>query len=210
MQDALDDDDEFDINETTFESGNLFFSRRQAIHMRMQRILVHFRETLTDQPGCRPELIVVAHSQGTQIAIEVLNDPELDWLKNRFRSVRLITMGSPFTNLYQHYFGHIYPALDSPYWASLRQRLDQWANIFRIDDPVGTEIDFSPLHHCDGVCGKSDGHELTGPVKVSNHAVGCRGHVQYWTDREVLSIIQQVVFADERNASLASQNRRAA
>ena len=90
VQDVLDDDDEFDINETTFESGNLFFSRRQTVHARMQRILTHYRDSMTE----RPELIIIAHSQGTQIAIEVLNDPELAWLSNQFHSVKLVTMGS--------------------------------------------------------------------------------------------------------------------
>ena len=235
VQDALDDDDEFDINETTFEAGNLFFSRRQAIHARMQRILTHYRDNMTE----RPELIIIAHSQGTQIAIEVLNDPELAWLNNQFCRVKLVTMGAPFSNLYQHYFSHIYPPLDAAYWSSLRRRVDRWANIFRIDDPVGTEIDFGPLlgmqsqssasrpteatessqnpnesesadvwlektspfnhrrknqtcHTSDGACS-----EAQAPIVVSNHPVGCRGHVNYWIDREVLDIIHDVVLEPE-------------
>ncbi len=229
VQDVLDDDDEFDINETTFESGNLFFSRRQAIHARMQRILTHYRDNMTE----RPELIVIAHSQGTQVAIEVLNDPELSWLNNQFHSIKLVTMGSPFTNLYQHYFGHIYPALDSPYWASLRRRVDRWANIFRIDDPVGTEIDFDPIlssagqqesgcsnpnrdrlsdpdtwlektgpyvhEHAGQRSDRTDcsGVEQMAPIHVSNHPVGCRGHVNYWIDREVLDIVHDIVLEPE-------------
>ncbi len=228
VQDVLDDDDEFDINETTFESGNLFFSRRQAVHARMQRILTHYRDTMTE----RPELIVIAHSQGTQIAIELLNDPELAWISNQFQSVKLVTMGSPFSNLYQHYFGHIYPDLDKPYWATLRSRVERWANIFRIDDPVGTEINFNPLLRYQ--CGSSfDEASLIGDrsnttdgwteetipylhgesaanraadgtcpqtkpqIQVSNHPVGCRGHVNYWTDREVLEIIHDVALEPE-------------
>lgn len=226
VQDALDDDDEFDINETTFESGNLFFSRRQVIHARMQRILNHYRDNMTE----RPELIVIAHSQGTQIAIEVLNDPELSWLNNQFCSVKLVTMGSPFSNLYQHYFSHIYPPLDAPYWSSLRRRVDRWTNIFRIDDPVGTEIDFDPIlqnanrHESNKQTGLQvessaatnwleqtrpyqpapencdrTGTEKGSPIKVSNHPVGCRGHVNYWIDREVLNIVHDIVLApDER------------
>lgn len=230
VQDALDDDDEFDINETTFESGNLFFSRRQAIHARMQRILTHYRDNMTE----RPELIVIAHSQGTQIAIEVLNDPELAWLNNQFCSVKLVTMGSPFSNLYQHYFSHIYPPLDAAYWSSLRRRVDQWTNIFRIDDPVGTEIDFDPIlcdvtrHESgertglqiesDGASGwlektspyrpapgkcEQTGTEKLSPIKVSNHPVGCRGHVNYWIDREVLDIIHDIVLAPEDLESIS-------
>ena len=232
VQDVLDDDDEFDINETTFESGNLFFSRRQTVHARMQRILTHYRDSMTE----RPELIIIAHSQGTQIAIEVLNDPELAWLSNQFHSVKLVTMGSPFSNLYQHYFSHFYPSLDKPYWATLRSRVDRWANIFRIDDPVGTEIDFEPIlrYECrpdalegtqvrgeanttggwmeetapyrqagkqpDGACA-----EAKPKIQVSNHPVGCRGHVNYWTDREVLEIVHDIVLEPESNHKLPNK-----
>jgi len=194
----------------------------------MQRILAHYRDNMTE----RPELIIIAHSQGTQVAIEVLNDPELAWLSNRFHSVKLVTMGSPFSNLYQHYFGHAYPALNSPYWATLRRRVDQWVNIFRIDDPVGTEIDFEPILRNSGHLNSNQRTRTQGssdvvggwleetapyaeasscsdgecavtqtPIQVSNHPVGCRGHVNYWTDREVLDIVHDIVLEPE------SQNR---
>ncbi len=197
IQDALDDEDEFDISETTFEQGTLLFSRRDAIHGRMKRILSYYRETLDG----RPELIVVSHSQGTMIAIEVLNDPEMAWLSNRFQSVSLVTMGSPFSNLYQHYFARFYPALDQPFWSPLRKRIDRWINIFRIDDPVGTELHFPTPHiqnleseraQADGFC------EITEvqPTQnvYSNHPVGCRGHVNYWNDCEVLNILRAELF----------------
>ena len=194
--DALDDDDEFDIKETTFEHGTLFFSRRDKIHVRLKRILSFYRDTLKDQ---RPELIIVGHSQGTMVAIEVLNDPELSWLSNQFTSVKLVTMGSPFSNLYQHYFAHLYPSLDSPFWSSLRKRTDRWINIFRIDDPVGTEIHLpesrlTPLEECeavhDGLCVGSRGHAQV----YSNHPVGCRGHIYYFNDCEVLEILKKNLF----------------
>lgn len=177
--DGLDDEDEFDIMETTFEQGTLFFSRRDAIHLRMKRILTYYRDTLP----ARSELIIVSHSQGTMIAIEVLNDPELDWLNQRFTSVSLVTMGTPLTNLYQHYFAHCYPPLDRPYWSNLRKRLNRWVNVFRIDDPVGTEIEF-PV----GVSNRD------GQIVFSNHPVGCRGHVNYWSDCEVLEILRSELF----------------
>lgn len=197
ISDALDDEDEFDIKETTFEQGTLFFSRRDAIHLRLKRILNFYRDTLKGQ---RPELIIVGHSQGTMVAIEVLNDPELSWLTNQFSAVKLVTMGSPLSNLYQHYFAHLYPQLESPFWSSLRKRTDRWINIFRIDDPVGTEIHFpesrlTPAESCeafhDGLC--------VGDSKIrnqvySNHPVGCRGHTYYFNDREVLEILKKELF----------------
>jgi hypothetical protein len=148
------------------------------------------------------------------IGIEVLNDPELAWLNSSFASVRLVTMGSPFTHLYQHYFGHLYPSLDSEAWLPLRTRLDRWLNIYRRDDFVGTRIDF-PLASDE----RDAGHIL--PVATlgvqsrclcSNHAVGLRGHMNYWSDRDVLAILHQELLqvkkeaADEQSLSI----RRAA
>lgn len=193
LQDTLDDDDEFDINETTFESGTLFFSRRQAVHLRMQRILAHFR----DETSNRPRLIILGHSQGTQIAIEVLNDPEMAWLNNCFSSVELVTMGSPFSNLYQHYFGHLYPDLAEPFWSTLRKRLTRWTNIFRIDDPVGQEIDFEHLRIQSLPEDVGDGPTM----RCLNRPVGCRGHIHYWTDREVLEILKSEVLSREQRAT---------
>ena len=61
VSDVFDDDDEFDIAETTFENGKLFFSRREALHDRLRRILAHYRNKYNHQP----ELVVISHSQGT-------------------------------------------------------------------------------------------------------------------------------------------------
>ncbi|MDG1874897.1 MAG: hypothetical protein P8J27_13365 [Mariniblastus sp.] len=218
MDDALVDDDEFDISETTFENGKLFFSRRDALHLRIKRILAHYR----DQYDHQPELVIVSHSQGTMVAIEVLNDEEVCWVNNCFKSVSLITMGSPFSHLYQHYFGHYYPALDQPFWSSLRRRIDRWTNVCRIDDFVGTDVSF-PLS-------KSPAWESSAPndlpndaasrfqrptkitemvqseIVYSNLAVGARGHLSYWSDCEVLDLLREALFEDDSK----SLQRRAA
>jgi hypothetical protein len=197
VSDVLDDDDEFDIAETTFENGQLFFSRREALHDRLRRILSHYRDQYTHQP----ELVIVSHSQGTMVAIETLNEKDLVWLNNAFSSVTLVTMGSPFSHLYQHYFGHFYPSLDSPFWASLRGRVDRWVNLFRVDDYVGNEIDFPDTF------GDQTGEAIgvyqpptTGTqtyvseMQCKNIAVGARGHVSYWTDREILDHLRRELY----------------
>ena len=192
MEDALDDDDEFDIVDTTFEKGKLFFSRRDAIHQRIKRILTHYRDQFDAHPDWRPDLAIVSHSQGTMAAIEILNDEELSWINNSFRSVSLVTMGSPLSHVYQHYFGHIYPSLDQPYWVSLRRRIDRWTNICRIDDFVGTDISF-PKNQIIGE--GSQGAQ----IDFSNHAVGPRGHTNYWSDLEVLEVLRPLLL--ERSVS---------
>ena len=190
VQDALDDDDEFDIAETTFENGALFFSRRDSLHLRMKRILAYYRDSCSHHP----ELIIISHSQGTMVAIEVLNDEEVAWLNNSFSSVTLVTMGSPLKHMYQHYFGHCYPKLDQPFWSSLRRRIDRWVNICRVDDFVGVDLDFPDQ----GEKQQGASAAIFTPTLYSNHAVGPRGHTSYWSDREVLRILSRHLFGQDR------------
>ena len=207
IKDALDDDDDFDIRESTFEDGTLYFSRRDQILKRIKRILVHYR----DQYSHRPDLLLVAHSQGTIDVIETLNDPELDWLRNSFGKITLVTMGSPASHLYQHYFGHFYPHFSDQFWGTLHQHVDRWVNIFRVDDFVGLDIDFGhPPKHNDPSQILSIATHSTSPEsllpKCSNHPVGPRGHTNYWADTEVLEVLKKELFA----SSVANGQRRAA
>jgi hypothetical protein len=167
--------EDFDIDEVTFDGGELYYSRRDHIHRRIKRILDFYRHNL---PG-NPTLTVVSHSQGSMIAIEVMNDEELAWVNKKFKQVNFITMGSPFHHIYQQYFQHFYPSLDHEQWSNLRSRVSRWLNIFRIDDFVGTNIDFP-----DSLAQVQSGD-------YTNHAVERKGHMLYWCDRQVLSIIRQ-------------------
>jgi hypothetical protein len=167
--------EDFDIDEVTFDGGDLYYSRRDAIHRRIKRILDYYRHAL---PG-QPTLTIISHSQGSMIAIEVLNDEELAWVNHKFRQVNFITMGSPFHHIYQQYFRHFYPPLDHPQWNNLRSRVSRWLNIFRIDDFVGTEIEFPAA-----LPQVQEG-------RYSNHPVERKGHMMYWCDRQVLGIIRQ-------------------
>ena len=210
VEDVLDDCDEFDIAETTFQNGTLFFSRRESLHGRLRKILTHYR----DQYDHLPELVIVAHSQGTMVAIETLNDKDLMWLNNAFRKISLITMGSPFHHVYQHFFGHCYPNLDQPFWASFRRRVNHWVNIFRVDDYVGQNIQFPDStanesdFRVDEHLPAADTGTQANPHRTifENHPVGPRGHVHYWSDREVLDVLFQRVFGQ----SETSERRRVA
>jgi hypothetical protein len=171
-------EDEFEEIDVSLDSGRLYFSKRAMIHSRMLQILEHFRRQNSPRQD-RPALTVVSHSQGTVIAIEVLNSPRLAWLRESFSQIRLVTMGSPFTHIYQHYFSHSYPPLDQPYWSSLRQRVDAWINIFRVDDFVGTVIDFPDALRGGGSC-----ECLNFPIKRF-------GHNNYWSDKQVIEILRK-------------------
>lgn len=198
ISDLLNDEDEFDINETTFDSGRLFFFRRDAIHVRFKMALAHYRDEIKN----RADLTIISHSQGTMIAIEALNDPELLWLKNRFRSITLVTMGSPFTHLYQHYFGHFYPELDDKQWDLLCERVDRWINVYRADDFVGTHINF-PTRKTIPTSEHPHG-------SYSNFKVGMRGHMNYWADAEVLKILRDELMGEEDHAPNHVEFRQAA
>jgi hypothetical protein len=193
LKDALDDDDEFDIKETTFASGSLFFSRRDMIHCRIKKILVYYRERLRH----RPELVIISHSQGTMVAVEILNDPEMAWLSSSFSKTSLVTMGSPLTYIYQHYFGHLYPSLNEPFWDELRQRVDRWLNLFRIDDFVGQEVDF-PVQTITKTPQSWMADFGASMPESSAHPLGCRGHVNYWDDEEALKVLRRELFAIEQ------------
>jgi hypothetical protein len=152
------------------------FPVRRAIAHRLAAVVRHYAARRA-AGGTPVHLVVVSHSQGTVVAIDVLNDPGLDAEIAGFASVRLVTMGSPFEHVYQHYFAHHYPPLKTDAWAALRRRLDRWLNVYRVDDYVGRVIT------CPGATNKHGG-EL-----VENRPVQVWGHTGYWTDTEVLRIL---------------------
>ena len=93
------------------------FEIQQKIEARFRAVL---KEVLDDSEVTR--LSVVSHSQGTIIAVDVFSLSGMDefyreWLTHRLAAVgklNLITMGSPLTHLYQHYFPGRYDSLASP------------------------------------------------------------------------------------------------
>ncbi|MEL6475869.1 MAG: hypothetical protein AAFR17_00970 [Pseudomonadota bacterium] len=117
------------------------------------------------------EVVIVAHSQGTVVALDVLRHGKVADLVETCPNWKLITMGSPFTHIYAKYF-------PNDFWLPGQEQtgLKQWINIFRIDDFVGTHI--------------GNGHR-DWPVE---HAVGPRGHTNYWVDIEVAPILRRHLF----------------
>ena len=121
----------------------------------------------------------MAHSQGTIVALDALAEDDAgDFFKTLDRC-DLVTMGSPFHHFYQHYFPNEYPPLSDQKWDRLRQRVEHWYNIFRIDDYVGTAI--APRRGAPGGAeSEPDGNWL------EDIPVDSEGHTGYWSDRQVL------------------------
>lgn len=131
-------------------------------------ILSRFEDVL-GHVGRVDRVVVVAHSQGTMVALHAL---ELLSIQDRLAKVGtaahpeldLVTMGCPADHLYRYYMPRTYRM---PIAAS---RVVRWLNLYRRDDYIGTELRF------DGAPGPKP---LNQPIKP-------RGHVNYWRDREVI------------------------
>jgi len=137
---------------------------RNAMHRRFELVFAN----LTDLFGDR-EVVVIAHSQGTVIAVEALRNLNLT---SKIKKLKLITMGSPYENIYRSYFGSDFSEpteLLTDGWVS------EWKNIFRSDDYIGTSI---------------------GPFEANwpeNIQVDQGGHTRYWTDPNVMPHLQSAI-----------------
>lgn len=159
------------------------------------RLKVLVNQLIRDE---RPDVLaIVAHSQGTVVALDAIDEEGAHWLAAMPEGgrLRLVTMGSPYTHLHHHYFPSSFPShRDRP---ALRKRdedrersdanpgvLSGWVNIFRVDDFVGTHIGAS--QPVDG----EDGARRSWPEE---HPVPPNGHTLYWVDEHVAPILREVL-----------------
>jgi hypothetical protein len=108
---------------------------------------------------------IIAHSLGTMVAIDTIREHGGN-LFEASTTVRLITMGSPYQNIFQYYFPHLFPDITR----KTLPGISECVNIYRSNDYVGTTI--------------ADDSDL-----VSNRPLSPKGHHGYFDDREVLSEI---------------------
>lgn len=150
------------------------FPYREQLCSRAEQVINHFHHPRAHSNS----LTFVTHSQGSMVAVGVLNstDRQIPW--HAFDDVTLVTMGSPLRHLYQKYFGHQYPRLDAPFWQPLRNRVRLWINIFRVDDFVGTYL-LEPGLEC------VEWDEMV----LVDHPVDPLGHTEYWTDSQVIEAL---------------------
>ena len=163
--------------------------------VRQMKIEARFRRALEEvlREGEVSHLTVISHSQGSVIALDVLwYNWTADLLKKRnVQNLFLVTMGSPFTHLYQYYFPVRYPPLFLPdgsfnnnqnegwgrlydTFASKKPNPERctWINLFRVDDPIGTHINRQGIDKAEAF--------------PRNYSLGCGGHTHYWSDTGVL------------------------
>jgi hypothetical protein len=128
-------------------------------------------------------LAIVSHSQGTVIALDVLDEAGPDWRAKLDPSggeptVRLVTMGSPYTHIHGHYFPKSFPPVAQRQNLARSKVLSDWINIFRVDDFVGTHVD-------------PEG------VWPREHPVPPNGHTMYWTDENVFPLLRDFLEIDQ-------------
>jgi hypothetical protein len=159
-----------DVADHLHRAGRSFPVRR-VIAGRFHRVLD--RMFAQERPT---HLVVLAHSQGSVIAINGLSQPGEAARLQTLQAVHLLTFGSPYTHLYQYYFPYQYPddALDL-LQKNVRDK-GQWRNVFRTDDYVGTFI------------AGPDGWPADIPVAPG----GLQAHTNYWQPdamREVADLL---------------------
>jgi hypothetical protein len=94
-------------------------------------------------------MTVIAHSQGSVIVFNALADlsTQKDFIEmSKEIRIDVVTVGSPLTHIYQHYFPTDYLPCDDPKWTALRKTIASWRNVYRVDDYVGTYIMSDALH----------------------------------------------------------------
>lgn len=140
---------------------------RERISQRFNTLINHLLSV-----GDKPNLVIIAHSQGTVITLDALKSQVwVDDIMKRVQSLTVITFGSPITHIYQQYFPSQYPKLaqvDTIVKLSEDDRF-RWINVYRIDDFVGTYIENS-------IKG-ADGKVKPFPVNIP---IGTGGHTNYW------------------------------
>jgi hypothetical protein len=129
---------------------------------RLRRRFLTICKDLTADAGRVDRLYVVAHSLGTVIALDALrNDQGVASLPGV--ELNLFTMGSPYKNIFNFYFPHLFPALGRKQLPSV----SALTNIYRENDYVGTQL--------------SDGSGF-----VSERRKGRKGHFGYFEDPDVV------------------------
>lgn len=147
------------------------FRRRQRI---LRRLIALLDEVIADLRVDR--LILLAHSQGTVILHDYLVDKDKLIPKEhlvsrahdgrqRLSRVDVMTLGSPLSHIYGHYFDDYKNTVGESKEVNLIAKVATWTNMWRIDDPIGQLVDAHPA--------------------IENIVLRHGGHQYYWKENEV-------------------------
>jgi hypothetical protein len=144
------------------------YPRRERIKQRLDSLMI---ELFEDQKFDR--LVFIAHSQGTVIVHDYLKAIAGSGKLDGVAEIHVLTLASPLTHLYQHYFEDYRQASIGPSW--LPAKLISWSNVWRIDDPIADTI------------------RLPGPPAITDGILGLGGHIDYWRDPAVLTTVYRLL-----------------
>ncbi len=136
--------------------------RRARLQLRVRSALEH----LVNKDRCEI-VIFAAHSQGTVIVHEHFRG-RMEGPHVAREKTAVVTFGSPLTHLYAHYF-HDYARLGTQLERH-KERISSWTNLYRIDDPIGSRIDYDDTW-------------------MVNTAMEPGGHTNYWVEDTVADAI---------------------
>ncbi|BFP43493.1 hypothetical protein FGF1_43380 [Flavobacteriaceae bacterium GF1] len=150
------------------------FEFREQVLQRLDKIM----DFAAQGEGAK-KLILVTHSQGTIFGLDYVSNPKNQSRLAGFDSVVLVTMGSPFTYVYQHYFPDIFTQNER--YETIKKVLGKnpWLNIYCSDDYIGTYI--APY--------ESGVDETSRYPK--NIETGSGGHTGYFEDARVMAELER-------------------
>lgn len=153
------------------------YRRRQRIQRRLEALI---DEVIAGEKSDR--LIFAAHSQGTVIMYDYLTNHDglispshaAVYTDPITTSIDVLTLGSPLKHIYRYYYpGYDEPGTQAAENPPLMSKVQSWTNMFRIDDPIGQDVD---LH--DGIV---------------NIGIGPGGHTDYWKEHVVCQKIWDMI-----------------
>lgn len=155
------------------------FPRRRRIQARLESLI---DEVIRDKDFDR--LVFFGHSQGSVIVHDYLlnhNDlvPSAHYTAlDRIKQIDVITIGSPLTHIYRHYFID-YDAIASEDTVSgpLAAKIKSWTNLYRVDDPIGREVNILSM--------------------IENIGIGPGGHQYYWKEDPVCAKLWSLIQNDQ-------------
>jgi hypothetical protein len=150
-------------------------SRRDGVYPRRARVQNRLHTLMTEVVAAKgfDRLVFLTHSQGSVIMHDYLRGNRSDEVLKTVSRVDVVTLASPLTHLYQHYFRNYETTTASA--ETLCPQLQSWTNLWRIDDPIGNRVDIV----------KDD--------FIANVALGPGGHVNYWKEDAVCAAILNVI-----------------
>ncbi len=151
------------------------FDLRERVFNRLDKIINLSKEG--DTPG---KLILLTHSQGTIFGLDYISNPKNHGQLAAFNEVVLITIGSPFTHIYQHYFRNYFTQEQRYKAIKTVLRGNSWLNIYCTDDYIGTFINpYQP----------TDDPTLASPKNIE---IGLGGHTGYFTNSLVMDELEKL------------------